>query len=85
MMLSVDSRKNTWKLVSFERGVGVSIPNRGDDWLTHTYAYGGANLLMKTCLLYTSHSSNERPNTRRASAKKLSRRGALSRTCLTSV
>ena len=52
MMLSVDSRKNTWKLVSFERGVGVSIPNRGDDWLTHTYAYGGANLLMKTLQEY---------------------------------
>ena len=51
MMLSVDSRKNTWKLVSFERGVGVSIPNRGDDWLTHT-AYGGANLLMKTLQEY---------------------------------
>ena len=52
MMLSVDSRKNTWELVSFERGVGVSIPNRGDDWLTHTYAYGGANLLMKTLQEY---------------------------------
>ena len=54
MMLSVDSRKNTWKLVSFERGVGVSIPNRGDDWLTHTYAYGGANLLMKTLQVFQS-------------------------------
>ena len=52
MMLSVDSKKNTWKLVSFERGVGVSIPNRGDDWLTHTYAYGGANLLMTTLREY---------------------------------
>ena len=32
--------------------MGVSIPNRGDDWLTHTYAYGGANLLMKTLQEY---------------------------------
>ncbi len=52
MMLSIDSRKNTWKLVSFERGVGVSIPRVGDDWLTHTYAYGGAELLMKTLQEY---------------------------------
>ena len=34
MLVSVNSRENTWKLVSFERGVGVSIPNVGDDWLT---------------------------------------------------
>ena len=27
MMISINSRANTWKLVSFERGVGVSIPN----------------------------------------------------------
>ena len=26
MLISIDSRKNTWKMVSFERGVGVSIP-----------------------------------------------------------
>ena len=29
-------------------GVGVSIPNHGDDWLTHTFAYGGPELLLKT-------------------------------------
>lgn len=52
MLVSIDSRKNTWKLVSFERGVGVSIPNVGDDWLTHTYAYGGAPLVMKTLQEY---------------------------------
>ena len=48
MLLSINSRTNTWKLASFERGVGVSIPDHGDDWLTHTFAYGGPDLLMKT-------------------------------------
>lgn len=48
MLLSINSEDNTWKLTSFERGVGVSIPNHGDDWLTHTFAYGGPELLMKT-------------------------------------
>ena len=52
MMISIDSGNNTWKLVSFERGVGVSIPNVGDDWLTHTYAYGGPELLLKTLQEY---------------------------------
>ena len=52
MLVSVNSRENTWKLVSFERGVGVSIPNVGDDWLTHTYAYGGPELLLKTLQEY---------------------------------
>ncbi len=52
MLVSIDSKDNTWKLVSFERGVGVSIPNVGDDWLTHTYAYGGAELLLKTLQEY---------------------------------
>ena len=48
MLLSINSKENTWKLVSFERGVGVSIPDQGDDWLTHTFAYGGPELLLKT-------------------------------------
>lgn len=48
MLLSINSDDNTWRLVSFERGVGVSIPNHGDDWLTHTFAYGGPELLLKT-------------------------------------
>ena len=52
MLVSINSRDNTWKLVSFERGVGVSIPNLGDDWLTHTYAYGGAPLVLKTLQEY---------------------------------
>lgn len=52
MLLSVDSKANTWKLVSFERGVGVSIPGHGDDWLTHTFAYGGPELLMQTLREY---------------------------------
>lgn len=52
LLLSVNSRANTWKLVSFERGVGVSIPGQGDDWLTHTFAYGGPELLMQTLREY---------------------------------
>lgn len=52
MLISIDSKKNTWKMVSFERGVGVSIPNVGDDWLTHTYAYGGPELVLKTLQEY---------------------------------
>lgn len=28
--------------------MGVSIPGRNDDWLTHTFRYGGANLTMQT-------------------------------------
>lgn len=48
MLLSINTKENSWKLVSFERGVGVSIPDHGDDWLTHTFAYGGPDLLLKT-------------------------------------
>ena len=48
MVLSIDKKYHTVKLVSFERGLGVSIPGRSDDWLTHTFRYGGANLTMQT-------------------------------------
>ena len=48
MLLSINTNDNTWKIISFERGVGVSIPDHGDDWLTHTFAYGGPELLLKT-------------------------------------
>lgn len=37
MVLSIDKKYHTVKLVSFERGLGVSIPGRNDDWLTHTF------------------------------------------------
>ena len=32
--------------------MGVSIPGHGDDWLTHTFAYGGPELLMQTLREY---------------------------------
>lgn len=33
------------KLISFERAIGVPIPGHAlDDWLTHSFAYGGAEL-----------------------------------------
>lgn len=52
MLLSINSKTNEWKLASFERGVGVSIPNHGDDWLTHTFAYGGPDLLLSAIREY---------------------------------
>lgn len=48
MVLSIDKKYHTVKLVSFERGLGVPVPGRNDDWLTHTFRYGGANLTMQT-------------------------------------
>ena len=34
-------------LISLERGIGVPIPEVGEDWLTHAFAYGGADLLVQ--------------------------------------
>lgn len=48
MVLSMNSRTNQIKLVSLERGMLVNIPGRKNDILTHTFRYGGANLLMET-------------------------------------
>lgn len=48
MVMSIDKKYHTVKLVSFERGLGVPVPGRNDDWLTHTFRYGGANLTMQT-------------------------------------
>lgn len=52
ILVSINKAKNTVKLVSLERGMGVPILE-GDyagqyDWLTHIFRYGGANLLVKT-------------------------------------
>lgn len=51
MLLSINKNSGNVKLVSFERGMGVPILD-GDyegqyDWLTHTFRYGGADLMMK--------------------------------------
>lgn len=48
MVLSLNLKTYKAKLVSFERGMGVPIEGRNIDWLTHTFHYGGANLVMKT-------------------------------------
>ena len=51
MLLSLNKEKHTVKLVSFERGMGVPILSgayKGQyDWLTHTFRYGGADLMMR--------------------------------------
>lgn len=52
MILSINSRENTLRLVSLERAIGVSIPDVGDDWLTHVFAYGGPELLLQTVRSY---------------------------------
>lgn len=52
MLLSINNRTNEMKLVSFERAIGVSIPDVGDDWLTHVFAYGGPELLLQTIRSY---------------------------------
>lgn len=48
MLLSINKNTKKANLVSFERGIGVSVPGKDDDWLTHVFRYGGANLLMQT-------------------------------------
>ena len=48
MLVSLNIKTGSVKLVSFERGLGVKIAGRNDDWLTHTFRYGGAQLTMDT-------------------------------------
>lgn len=48
MLLSLNTENHTIKLVSIERGIGVPVPGRNDDWITHTFRYGGAALTMQT-------------------------------------
>lgn len=51
MLLSINKKTMAVKLVSFERGMGVPIlagSYQGQyDWLTHTFRYGGADLMMR--------------------------------------
>lgn len=51
MLLSLNKKDGTIKLTSFERGTGVPILDgqyKGEyDWLTHTFRYGGADLMMR--------------------------------------
>lgn len=48
MILSLNLKEHTAKLVSLERAIGVKIEGYGEDWLTHVFAYGGAELMLKT-------------------------------------
>lgn len=52
MLLSLNTKNHTAKLVSLERGIGVPVLSgvyEGQyDWLTHIFRYGGADLLMET-------------------------------------
>lgn len=51
MLLSVNKKSGAIKLVSFERATAVPVLSgryRGQyDWLTHTFRYGGADLMMR--------------------------------------
>ncbi len=44
MLCSLNTRSGEIKLVSFERGIGVPVPGRGSDILTHAYQWGGPGL-----------------------------------------
>ncbi|MDD3193470.1 MAG: LCP family protein [Oscillospiraceae bacterium] len=48
MILSLNRKTHKMRLISLERGIGVPIEGQEDDWLTHTFAYGGAALTLKT-------------------------------------
>ena len=51
MILSIGKKDGSLKLISLERGMGVPILDgkyKGSyDWLTHTFRYGGADLMMR--------------------------------------
>ena len=51
MIMSVGKKDGSLKLASLERGMGVPILDgkyKGQyDWLTHTFRYGGADLMMR--------------------------------------
>ena len=48
MILSLNTKTHKIKLVSIERGIGVPVPGRNNDLITHTFRYGGAALTMQT-------------------------------------
>ena len=48
MILSINKKTNDIKLISLERGMLVQIPGRKPDILTHTFRYGGSELLIQT-------------------------------------
>lgn len=52
MILSLNKKAKTMKLVSLQRGMGVPVLEgeyQGQyDWITHMFRYGGADLMLKT-------------------------------------
>lgn len=48
MIASLNLATKKISLCSLERGIAVPIKGMEDDWLTHTFAYGGAELLLNT-------------------------------------
>ncbi len=44
MLCSLNLKNGEIRLVSFERGIGVPVPGRGSDLLTHAYHWGGPAL-----------------------------------------
>lgn len=48
MIASANMGTGSARLVSLERGIGVPIEGVGEDWLTHVFAYGGADLMVQT-------------------------------------
>lgn len=48
MIISLNNANGKIKLISIERGMTVKIPGRKDDLLTHTFRYGGSDLLIST-------------------------------------
>ena len=54
MLCSLNKKTGSIKLVSFERAIGVPIPGRPSDLLTHSFHYGGAELtteIVRECFL----------------------------------
>lgn len=51
ILVSVNTKEDTVKLVSFERGTGVPVLDgeyKGQwDWLTHCFRYGGSDLVLR--------------------------------------
>lgn len=48
IILTVDEKNKKLKLTSLARDTLVNIKNHGEEKLTHSYAYGGASLLLET-------------------------------------
>ena len=38
MVMSLNTKEHTIKLIGIERGIGVPVPGRNDDWITHTFS-----------------------------------------------